>query len=59
MNFKQFYEEVSEESGYDAELIRVVWNNFWKCLKSNTLNNVIIDIDNFGLFHIDVKRLQP
>ena len=57
MNFKDFYKEVSKDSGYDEELIRVVWNHFWKSLKESTTITAIIDIDNFGLFHASPQKL--
>lgn len=58
MNIKDYYKRVSVKSGYDEDLIRIVWNHFWKSLKESTADNVMIDIDNFGLFHVAGKKLN-
>lgn len=57
MNIKDYYKRVSVKSGYNEDLIRIVWNHFWKSLKESTADNTMIDIDNFGLFHISKSKL--
>jgi len=51
-----FYKEVSEESGYDEVLVRVVWNHLWKTIKEEFKESPLIDIDDLGEFHLDMKR---
>jgi hypothetical protein len=58
MNFKEFYKEVSQKSGYDEDLVRIVYNNFWHSVRDNTKNTVIFDFDHFGLMHVAPKVLQ-
>lgn len=58
MNFKKLYEEIEQKSGYDKDLVRVVWNSFWYSIRDNTQVNEMIDIDDFGLLHISPKKLE-
>jgi len=58
MNKLDFYKEVSEKSGYNEILIRVVWNHLWKSIKEEYKENPVIDLDNLGMFHLDVKRTK-
>ncbi len=61
MNFEEFYKQVSRKSNgkYDEHLIRIVYNHFFKSVKeAMSEDNVIINIENFGKFHTDVKKLD-
>ena len=61
MNFEEFYKQVSRKSNnkYDEHLIRIVYNHFFKSVKeSMSEDNVIINIENFGKFHIDIKKVK-
>lgn len=57
MNNKELYKNVSKKLNIDEDTVRIVWNHLWLSIKNGTQEHLIIDIDNFGAFHIDMKRL--
>lgn len=58
MNIKDYYKRVSVKSGYDEDLIRIVWNHFWKSLKESTADNAFININYLGLFHVSESKIN-
>lgn len=55
-----FYEEIGEKYGIDKDLVRVVWNHLFGQIRKTMSegNTAIIDIDDFGLFHVNPKRIK-